>query len=164
MMKGEIVGASGKTVPQEPLDELKGIAKLCYVELQDKSLTAERRDEIGNSLEVVLATLEEKGWSMTLTQGGKMGDFEETDGEYDPALKIPFGIADAKVAGPSLALGNMKGLFDLRPFLKITLCCVWPQSKNSPKNHFTCCGNAELLEESGLCYQHQNVLRAGCSS
>ena len=36
------MGASGKTVPQEPLDELKGIAKLCYVELQDKSLTAAR--------------------------------------------------------------------------------------------------------------------------
>jgi len=50
-------------------------------------------------LEVVLATLEEKGWSMTLTQDGRMGDFEETDGEYDPAMKMPFSIADAKVAG-----------------------------------------------------------------
>jgi hypothetical protein len=93
MKKGKLVGASGKSVPQEPLEELKGIARSCYVELQNKGLTAEQRVERGDTLKVVLATLEEKGWSMTLTQDGNMGDFEETDGEYDPTIKIPFCIA-----------------------------------------------------------------------
>jgi hypothetical protein len=158
MKKGKLVGASGKSVPQEPLEELKGIARSCYVELQNKGLTAEQRVERGDTLKVVLATLEEKGWSMTLTQDGNMGDFEETDGEYDPTIKIPFCIADVKVAGPTIALGKLMGLFDLRPLLKGNLCSVWLLSKNSPKNHFTCCGNAELLEDTSLCYQHQNIL------